>query len=170
MAIQLIFCVETNKRADTDSIYINEMIHYLYNIDNKVKISKVYMGSKTKYKSKEIIKEISNKKEMYKLGDSIVIYCIDTDQYETNQEHKSDYEKIQKYCDMNNYELIWFCHDIEEVFLGHKVPDSEKVKQAANFKKGDIVNKININMLQESVKRINASNMLNVLDKYLQRK
>ena len=89
MAIQLIFCVETNKRADTDSIYINEMIHYLYNIDNKVKISKVYMGSKTKYKSKEIIKGINNKKEMYKLGDSIVIYCIDTDQYEMNQEHKS---------------------------------------------------------------------------------
>lgn len=34
MAIQLIFCVETNKRADTDSIYIRETINHLYIVFN----------------------------------------------------------------------------------------------------------------------------------------
>lgn len=28
MAVQLIFCVETNKKADTDSIYISELVNY----------------------------------------------------------------------------------------------------------------------------------------------
>lgn len=170
MAIQLIMCVETNKRADTDSSYINEAIYHIYNIDNKVKLSKVYMGAKMKYKSKEVLKEIDNKKNMFHLGKSIVIYCIDTDWYEINQEHKSDFDKIEKYCLSNNYELIWFCHDVEEVFLGNKVADSEKVKQAANFKNNNGIKNIRIDLLQKSEKNARTSNMLLVLDKYLQRK
>ena len=61
MAIQMIFCVETNKKADTDSIYLMDAIRHLYIINNQVKISKVYMGSKSKYKSKSVLKEISEK-------------------------------------------------------------------------------------------------------------
>ena len=30
MAIQMIFCVETNKKADTDSIYLMDAIRHLY--------------------------------------------------------------------------------------------------------------------------------------------
>ena len=56
MAIQLILCVETNKKADTDSKYIFETIRYYYNVDNSVKLSKIYMGTKTKYNSKEVLK------------------------------------------------------------------------------------------------------------------
>lgn len=43
MALQMIFCVETNKKADTDSIYISETLKSIYEIDNKVKINKVYL-------------------------------------------------------------------------------------------------------------------------------
>ncbi len=52
MAIQLIFCVETNKRADTDSIYLSETINHLYLVNNKTKISKVYLNTKTRYKAR----------------------------------------------------------------------------------------------------------------------
>ena len=73
MAIQLILCVETNKKADTDSKYIFETIRYYYNVDNSVKLSKIYMGTKTKYNSKEVLKEIKQKKSMFSHGSSMVI-------------------------------------------------------------------------------------------------
>ena len=49
MAIQLILCVETNKKADTDSKYIFETLRYYYNVDNRVKVSKIYIVTITKY-------------------------------------------------------------------------------------------------------------------------
>lgn len=170
MAIQLILCVETDKRADTDSGYIYETIQYVYNVDNKTKLSKICMGGKMKYNSDEVRKEISNKRDMYLLGKSVVIYCIDTDQYEKNQEHNSDLNKIEKYCKDNGYELIWFCHDVEEVFLGKKISDSIKKDEVNRFKRNKKIKTIDLKMLCENNKRVHASNMLNILDKYLQRK
>ena len=45
MAIQLILCVETNKKADTDSKYIFETIRYYYNVDNSVKFKRSFKGN-----------------------------------------------------------------------------------------------------------------------------
>ena len=156
MAIQLILCVETNKKADTDSKYIFETIRYYYNVDNSVKLSKIYMGTKTKYNSKEVLKEIKQK--------------IDTDQYEKNPNHKKEYDEIQKYCEHENYEMVWFCHDVEEVFIGYKVSDSDKTKKAAEFVKKNIVKNVNYKKLSSDKLIKNTSNMLLVFDKYLQRK
>ena len=100
MAIQLILCVETNKKADTDSKYIFETIRYYYNVDNSVKLSKIYMGTKTKYNSKEVLKEIKQKKSMFSHGSSMVIYCIDTDQYEKNPNHKKNMMKFKNIVNM----------------------------------------------------------------------
>lgn len=170
MAIQLILCVETNKKADTDSKYIFETIRYYYNVDNSVKLSKIYMGTKTKYNSKEVLKEIKQKKSMFSRGSSMVIYCIDTDQYEKNPNHKKEYDEIQKYCEHENYEMVWFCHDVEEVFIGYKVSDSDKTKKAAEFVKKNIVKNVNYKKLSSDKLIKNTSNMLLVFDKYLQRK
>lgn len=170
MAIQLILCVETNKKADTDSKYIFETIRYYYNVDNSVKLSKIYMGTKTKYNSKEVLKEIKQKKSMFSHGSNMVIYCIDTDQYEKNPNHKKEYDEIQKYCEHENYEMVWFCHDVEEVFIGYKVSDSDKTKKAAEFVKKNIVKNVNYKKLSSDKLIKNTSNMLLVFDKYLQRK
>ena len=51
MGKQIILCVETNKQADTDSTYIMDAIRHNYVIDNSVKISKIYMKTKTRYKT-----------------------------------------------------------------------------------------------------------------------
>ena len=75
MAIQLILCVETNKKADTDSKYIFETIKYYYNIDNSVKLSKIYMGTKTKYNSKEVLKEIKQKNLCFHMG-TVWLYIV----------------------------------------------------------------------------------------------
>ncbi len=79
MAIQMILCVETKKSADTDSIYILDTINRWYKVDNKIKISKINMNSKSRYNSKNVEREIAQKKKAFVIGDTRVIYFIDTD-------------------------------------------------------------------------------------------
>ena len=170
MAIQMILCVETNKRADTDSVYIMDTINRWYKVDNKVKISKVYMKSKSNYNSKDVVRDVTKKKKEYVLGDTHVIYFIDTDQYDRNPEHKRELEEISRYCEINGFDLVWFCHDVEEVFWGQKVSDSQKLKEATKFRKKNIIEEIKIEKLMSSTKKVGTSNIINILDKYLTRK
>lgn len=94
MAIQIILCLETNKRANTDYIYIKEILNYFYQKSNQIKISPVYMGTKTKYQSTDILKEIKRKTKDFTIGKTKVIYCIDTDEYEKNTEHANEFRAI----------------------------------------------------------------------------
>ena len=96
MAIQMILCVETKKSADTDSIYILDTISRWYKVDNKVKISKINMNSKSRYNSKDVVREIAKKEKEFVLGDTHVIYFIDTDQYERNPEHEREWKEISR--------------------------------------------------------------------------
>lgn len=116
MAIQMIFCLETNKRAGTDYIYIKEILNFLYQKSNQIKISPIYMGTKTKYQSKDVLRQIAQKKKEYIHGETKVIYCIDTDEFEKLPEQTNAFRDIRQFCEENKYELIWFCHDVEEVF------------------------------------------------------
>ena len=170
MAIQLIFCVETNKKADTDSIYISELVNYFYELNNQIKINKVYMGTKSKYNSKEVLKEIEKKTKAFVLGETKVIYCIDTDEYEKCIEHQTELNIIKQYCKENGYDMIWFCHDVEEVFLNKKISDSQKVQEAGAFRRKKGIQEIRLDYLTSSVMRVHTSNIMQVLDKYLARK
>lgn len=170
MAIQLILCVETNKKSDTDSIYITETLNHYFKIDNNVKISKVYMETKTKYKSKDVLKDINEKIKLYSFGDSKVIYCIDTDDFEINQEHKRQLEEIGNYCEDNNYDIIWFCHDVEDVFLGKRISDKQKTAEAKTFRRKNAIQQIDTAKLTCNLKICHTSNILNVLCKYLEQK
>lgn len=170
MAVQMILCVETNKRADTDSIYIMETIRYWYDLNNQVKISKIFMNTKSRYNSKDVLKEIDEKSKAFTIGETKVIYCIDTDQYEKNIEHEKEFNSISRYCEEKGYDLIWFCHDVEEVFLGKKIPDSQKVNEAAMFRRKKKIEEIHPDKLSCNEKRACVSNIMRVLDKYLSRK
>lgn len=170
MAIQMIFCVETNKKADTDSIYIAETINHWYKVTNQVKISKIYMNSKSRYASKDVLKDISNKSKAFTIGESKVIYCVDTDQFERSNEHAREFDDISQYCKENHYDLIWFCHDVEEMYLGQKASDSQKVQEAAAFRRKKKIEKIQADKLSCEGKHACTSNILNILDKYLCRK
>ena len=170
MAIQMILCVETKKSADTDSVYISETINRWYVVDNKIKLSKIYMNAKSKYNSKSVTREIAKLKRDYRNGESKVIYFIDTDQYETNSDHARELEEIRRYCRDNGHDLVWFCHDVEEVFLGHKVSDSQKVKEVSAFRRKGKINEMQISKLSSETIRANTSNIIKVLDKHLTRK
>lgn len=99
MAIQMILCMETNRKADTDSIYITETINYWYKMTNQVKISKIYMNTKSKYCARDVLREIDKKSKTFTIGKTSVIYCIDTDQYEKNIEHEKELCDISRYCE-----------------------------------------------------------------------
>lgn len=170
MAIQMIFCLETNKRAGTDYIYIKEIINYLYQISNQVKISPIYMGTKTKYQSKDVLRQITQKKKEYIHGETKVIYCIDTDEFEKLPEHTNAFRDIRQFCEENKYELIWFCHDVEEVFVGKRISDSQKVQTAEAFRNKKEIEKLSQVRLSEEEPKPYASNVLRVLDQYLERK
>lgn len=166
----MILCVETKKSADTDSIYILDTINRWYKVDNKVKISKINMNSKSRYNSKDVVREIAKKKKEFVLGDTHVIYFIDTDQYDRNPEHERELKEITRYCEDNGINLVWFCHDVEEVFLGHKVSDSQKVQEATTFRRKRKIEEIQIEKLSCNTQRAYVSNIMNILDKYLARK
>lgn len=170
MAMQMIFCLETNKRANTDYIYIQETIDWLYQKSNQIRFSPVYMGTKTKYRSDDILSEIKKKTKEFTIGQTKVIYCIDTDQYEKNPEHSNAFRDIKRFCEENSYDLIWFCHDVEEVFLGQKVQDSKKVGEAGAFRRKKGIQEIDMDRLCGEVVRVHTSNILCVLDQYLTRK
>lgn len=70
MAIQMILCVETKKSADTDSIYILDTIRHCYKINNKIKLTKINMNSKSRYNSKDVVREIARKKKEFVLGET----------------------------------------------------------------------------------------------------
>lgn len=128
------------------------------------------MGTKTKYDSKNVLREVKEKTETYTFGDTKVIYCIDTDDYEKNIEHNNELNEISRFCEKNGYDLVWFCHNVEDVFLGKVIPDSQKVLEARAFRKKEQIKEIPPDQLSCNTKRAHTSNMLNILDKYLSRK
>lgn len=169
MALQMILCLETNKRARTDCVYVNETIRNFYDLDD-IKLSWIYMNSKTKFDAKDVCRDIKTKVNMYKHGKTQVIYCVDTDDFEINMEHRKAMEKIDQFCRKNAYELIWFCHDVEEVYLGERVSDDVKVREAEKFKRSKKIESVlPVNLTQPKEKKC-SSNIMTVLDKYLSRK
>jgi len=173
MGLQLIFCVETNKKADTDWFYIDETIKEKYKLSNQIKLSKINMESKSRFDSRKVLGEIEKQTKWYKdyaYGDTKVIYCIDTDAYESNYEQKEELDDIKNFCEKNGYDFVWFCHDVEEVFLGKQVESSQKVKAAGAFRSSRGIEQVREEKLAAKEIRNKCSNLLRVLDKYLERK
>lgn len=59
---------------------------------------------------------------------------------------------------------------MEEVYIGEKVPDNQKVSKAQDFRKRNKILEINEKNLMSNEKRNGVSNILLVLDKYIRRK
>lgn len=172
MGLQLIICVETNKKCNSDFIYIRSTINRFYDVDNaNIRITPVYLDGKGKYASGKVKKEVASFKNQYKAAaknnSSIVIYCFDCDNYDTKTEDLRFLNEARKYCDENGFRFVWFCKDIEDVYLGKQISDNQKKKEAAGFavKKG--IKSIERSSLMEKAFKIHCSNLCLVLDEYL---
>lgn len=182
MRIQLIFCVETDERCKSDQIYIKDTIERFFKYDNSmVKFSYVFMGGKGKYKTKSVVDKIEKNIKQFSLSDkskkktqndsdegsrSAVIYCFDCDDYDTDPAVSQFLEDVKQYCQDNQYEFVWFCKDIERVYVGKKIPDSEKKKRAERFKRKNEVSSVQKEALTAERYEQNRSNLLKVLSRF----
>ncbi len=166
---QIIFCLETNKQAGTDWVYISETIKRFYKDSNKIHLEKEFLNGKTNYNSKGILNDISKKAREYRVGETRVVYCVDIDDFDTNQDHVREFEAIQMFCQQNGFDLIWFCHDVEDVFWGKRIHKSEKAKSASAFRKKKCINFLDIKKLKSTNSHeVHTSNILLVLNKHLE--
>ena len=127
MINRIIFCVETTRQANTDYAYIRETIRHYYADDKKNVIRRVCMESKTRYNSKAVEENIE--KECAFSKHNHVIYCIDTDDWDTSADDRRLMEKIQAYCRSKGYDFVFFCRDVEDVYWGKRVLKTEKTRQ-----------------------------------------
>jgi len=172
MGLQLIICVETNKKTNSDYIYINATIKFFYKIGlANIKISPVYMDGRGNYSSGKINKRINALINEYKAGsknnESIVIFCFDCDDYDTKPEDKQFLDNAKQYCADNGYRFVWFYKEIENVFWGRTVPDNAKKKEAENFAKKNKIKDLNIDNLKADKYKDGKSNLCSILDDYL---
>ena len=164
---RLLFCVETTRHADTDYAYIKETIRHYYEETRRIAYRAVYMESKTRYNSRAVREEIRRKSGS---ADTKVIYCIDTDDADVSQETKTMLNRIRQYCDTNKYEFIFFCKDVEDVYCGNSVTDSQKIPAIKKFKSSHAIEKMKTVNLESEQARRHCSNILTILDQYLTRR
>lgn len=169
MAVQLILVLESDETSRSDYIYISSILNKWYNINatNDVKISRVFMGGKGNYKKKKVVNTIEKYRKSYKNGTTNIIFCFDTDRFEIDASDRKAITEEQKYCEDNGFEFVWFCHDIEEVFLGESVSKNEKTERARQYAKSNTVERLNKKDFASSRMIKKKSNLVFVLDKYL---
>ncbi len=172
MGLQLIFCVETNKKCKSDYIYIKNTIDRFYSLDQAwIKLSFIYMDGKGNYDTLKNWKNIDRKIHDYsassKSNHSKVIFCFDCDDYDTKSEDKKFLDNAKRYCEENGYDFVWFCKEIESVYLERRVSDGEKKKQAELFQRKCLIKDVNEQNLRAELYRDKHSNLCIVLDKYL---
>ena len=161
--MQIILVMETRASCESDYRYIKSAIDFFY-VERTFKISKIFAKTKSELiKCDKKIREYTNKYQ----GTTKVIVCADYD----NSNHPDNAPLID-YCANNSYDLVWMNIDVEDVFLGRTVSDKDKNKESLNFlKRRNVYLSSNtvLNNPSPLIKRP-ASNLLVVLDQYLQRK
>ena len=171
MGLQLIFCIETRSKKGSDWVYIKDTLAQHYQRSRTIKNSPVSMNGKMGINSPKVKRKIDQLIREYKSnGESRIIYCVDTDDWKTNPQQKKDWQEVQTFCREHGYELIWFCRDIEEVYLGFRIDSSEKAKQAARFRLNKGIQNLESGRLSHEKVKEQYSNILLVLDQFMERK
>ncbi len=165
MSKQILLCVETNKKARTDYLYIVATIKKYYIDDRKIIQRPIFLDSKTKYNAKDKVKEINKAIKEFS-GETKVIYFIDVDDYNISAETQTLFDNIKHYCKENEYDFVFFYKDVEDVYLGSSVRDDEKVKRAEEFKRKKLIENVKEENLRSDTFRKHTSNILSILDLY----
>ena len=133
--VQLIFVVETNVLVKSDDAYIVWLLKKSYSsFIDKNRCEKlfftytfVYMDGKTKYNKASVIRDVNLEKRLFPYGESIVIYCVDLDTCDKQDEEK--FEEIKRFTEKNNYYLVAFYKEIEDIFgIDISISKQQKVR------------------------------------------
>ena len=160
--IELIIIKETRSSSKSDWMYIKSTIDYYYK-PRSCSLKKIFAKTKT-----ELIKQdakisilINNTQRSSK-----VIICAD---YDRDEEINSI---IKKYCTDNLFDLAWMNLDVEDVYLGRQVSKNNKTNEAISFQKmsDKLLPKLKNLNINDPLNSRHSSNILIILDKYLERK
>lgn len=162
---QLIFLVETNKKCQSDWMYIKSTLDCFYGMRSDIHYEVIYLDGKSKYNQKE--KQISKLKSRFTNGESYVFLCIDLDHYQSNPKDHELNEKIQNYCSIHHYEFIWFNRNIEHVYMNQEAVESKKKRELAErFKRKNMIKDIAKDKLISDKVVAGKSNILLITEKY----
>lgn len=175
MGLQLIICLETNPKTKSDYIYIKNTIDYFYSVNQAgVKLSPVFMDGKGNYDSRKTVKTIADYIRQYHAASennaSVVIYCFDCDDFDSNPADQEFLKTVQKYCKDRQYQFAWFCRDIEHVYLGKQISDKEKKTAAEHFAAKHLIRAVEVDKLCSNKMQNQRSNLCSILDDYMTRK
>lgn len=163
---QLIFCVESDSKG-IDWIYIKETIDHFFSYGREIKLKPVFTGSKMNIITPKIGRIITNYEKKF-TGETVVICCIDADKRNADPVHQKEFDDVKYFCKANGYEFVWFNVDIEDTFLGHCIADSQKEREAEQFRRKKKIQEIDKDRLTKTeVKSNHSSNILSVLRKHL---
>lgn len=160
--IKLIFIMETRSKSKTDWMYVKSTIDYYYK-PRTFRILKIFAKCKTELIKQDV--KIQNELDSFNKTNKVIIIADYDREEETNN-------SIVKYCQKNNYELIWMNLDVEDVYLQKQINNRFKTKEAYDFqrKKNKLLLNLKSNLsVDNPLTRRHSSNILNILDKYLER-
>lgn len=104
------------------------------------------------------------------MNQSKVIYCFDCDDYDINPADADFLKEAKRYCADKGYKFAWFCKDVEQAYLGRKVDAGQKEKEAISFKSKRKISEVDTKRLSVNHYRNNTSNIMRIMDEYLERK
>ena len=160
--IELIIIMETRSSSKSDWMYIKSTIDYYYK-PRSCSLKKIFARTKT-----ELIKQDAKINNLINSTERIsnVIICAD---YDRDEELNSI---IEKYCIDNSYDLVWMNLDVEDVYLGRQVSKNNKTKEAISFQKmsDKLLPKLQNLNINDPLSSKHSSNLLIILDKYIERK
>ena len=168
MSKVLAIIIESPKEK-SDHMYISTLLSKFYKNDSTTHLEYIHLEGKPSYNYSKTEKAIKTIKKKSSYDEFFVIYCLDTDKFDSNPEDNIKNNKIIEYCNKNNYDIVWFCRDIEEVIWGKSVSENEKQQFAQKFIKNKYYNNISEIKLNKPPFQRQKSNFLKVFDKYLNR-
>ncbi len=169
--MQLILVTETSKEANSDYMYIYSFVNHFFELGSDIKITPVYMTGKGNFDSQTVLKKIKTEVRTYQKlfpeGLSKVIYCFDTDEIEKKPDDAIFDKKITEFCKKRDFDLVFFCKEVEQVFLGRRAEQKEKKKLAESFYRKRQIKLIKIDKFKSAIKKPGRSNLYSILSKYL---
>lgn len=168
----LILVVETNSKTKSDDKYISSFIKRFYNISG-IKYDFVYMDGKGNYAN--VLPKVDKMRTKNKSLSSEVIYFIDVDysaDASKNTQSINLNKQIAQFTKNHNFDLVQFNYDIEDVFLGKQISDSDKERESTKFLCNNSINNVNESFftVKNPATCRHRSNLSLVLDKYLPKK
>lgn len=165
--MQIIIVFECLSKNNSDYMYIKATLDHFYNLyRNNIKLTPLSLNGKGNYDSKKAENKIKEFKKRYD-GFTIVVYCLDVDKQ--NQIYNLEINRdIIEYAKKNNFYLIWFNENIEDVYLQKEIERNKKNDEATKFVRNNKIKNVpEDNLSDVTCSRKGTSNFLNIFEQII---